>query len=102
MALLGAIRRSLAELDLGLRGDLTMSEGMERLMHELAADAVPASWAALAYPSLRPLSSWMGNLAQRAAQLAEWTSDLAVPKSVWLPGKVGFFAQNMTTGGSAY
>ena len=69
MALLGAIRRSLAELDLGLRGDLTMSEGMERLMHELAADAVPASWAALAYPSLRPLSSWMGNLApaRRAA-----------------------------------
>lgn len=32
MALLLAIRRSLAELDLGLKGDLTMSEGMERLM----------------------------------------------------------------------
>lgn len=48
---------------------------------------MPASWALLAYPSLRPLSSWIGNLAQRAAQLAEWTSDFAVPKSVWLPGE---------------
>lgn len=30
--LLAEMRRSLAELDLGLKGDLTMSEPMERLM----------------------------------------------------------------------
>jgi dynein heavy chain, axonemal len=80
------IKRSLAELDLGLRGDLTMSAPMEKLMHALAADAVPQSWRNLAYPSLRPLASWFANVQARAAQLNEWTADLSVPKVVWLSG----------------
>jgi len=86
VALLTAIRRSLAELDLGLKGDLTMSESMETLMYAMASDAVPQSWALLAYPSLRPLSLWLPNLIARAAQLAEWCTDFNVPKSVWLSG----------------
>ena len=35
------MKRSLAELDLGLKGDLTMSEPMEKLMQALATDTVP-------------------------------------------------------------
>lgn len=35
------MKRSLAELELGLKGDLTMSEPMERLMNALANDTVP-------------------------------------------------------------
>ncbi|KAK9808985.1 hypothetical protein WJX72_007373 [[Myrmecia] bisecta] len=84
--LLATMKRSLAELDLGLKGDLTMSEPMERLMTALADDAVPGSWALLAYPSLRPLGSWLLNLLQRVAQLTDWTADMGVPKSVWLSG----------------
>lgn len=85
-ALLTEMRRSLLELDLGLRGDLTMSEDMERLLQALAGDAVPGPWAALAYPSLKPLGLWCSDLLQRVAQLAEWTADFQVPKSLWLPG----------------
>ena len=84
--LLAAMRRSLAELDLGLKGDLTMTEPMERLMTALACDAVPGSWALLADPSLRALRSWMVTLLARVAQLAAWTADLVVPNSVWLSG----------------
>lgn len=84
--LLAEMKRSLAELDLGLKGDLTMSEPMERLMKALAVDAVPGSWRNLAYPSLRPLGSWLQNLLQRVQQLTEWTADLGVPKVVWLSG----------------
>ena len=40
-ALLSEMKRSLAELELGLKGDLTISETMERLMYALANDAVP-------------------------------------------------------------
>jgi dynein heavy chain, axonemal len=80
------MKRSLAELDLGLRGDLTMSEPMEKLMHALASDTVPSSWRNLAYPSLRPLGSWLVNVQARAHQLTEWTADLSVPKVVWLSG----------------
>jgi hypothetical protein len=76
--LLAEIRRSLVELDLGLSGDLTMTAPMEALMVALAEDRVPASWAAVAYPSLRTLGSWVQNLLQRVAQLAEWTADLQV------------------------
>jgi hypothetical protein len=78
--LLAEMKRSLAELDLGLKGDLTISEPMERLMHALASDAVPASWRNLAYPSLRPLGSWLVNLLQRCQQLTEWAADLGLPK----------------------
>lgn len=55
-------------------------------MHALAADRVPDSWATVGYPSLRSLGSWMHNLLQRVAQVQEWTTDLTVPKSVWLSG----------------
>ena len=84
--LVSAMRRSLAELDLGLKGDLTMSEPMEVLMLALAEDRVPDSWTAAAWPSLRPLSSWMQNLLARYQQLADWTRDLTPPPSVWLSG----------------
>ena len=52
----------LAELDLWLKGDLTMTEPMENLMKSLANDQVPGSWSNLAYFSLRPLGSWLLNL----------------------------------------
>ena len=41
---------------------------MERLEAELALDRVPASWAKLAWPSLRSLAAWKINLSQRIAQ----------------------------------
>ena len=84
--LLLEMRRSLTELDLGLKGSLTMTAPMEATMAALAGDTVPACWKKCSSPSLRGLASWFANLLARHAQLQEWTSDLAVPKSVWLPG----------------
>uniref|UniRef100_A0A7S0GLB7 Dynein heavy chain n=1 Tax=Micromonas pusilla TaxID=38833 RepID=A0A7S0GLB7_MICPS len=84
--LLAEMKRSLAELDLGLKGDLTMSDPMEALMNALADGAVSAGWTKLAYPSLRGLGSWMVNLLQRVEQLQMWTADLATPRVVWLSG----------------
>ena len=84
--LLAEMKRSLAELDLGLKGDLTMSDPMEALMNALADGAVSAGWTKLAYPSLRGLGSWMVNLLQRVEQLQMWTADLTTPRVVWLSG----------------
>lgn len=84
---LSTIRTSLDELALGLKGDLVISESMDALATALAADRVPLSWAAVAYPSLRPLSSWIKNLISRHIQLSEWSSSPnSLPNSVWLPG----------------
>ena len=82
--LLAEIKRSLAELDLGLKGDLTMSEPMEALMFALADDKVPPGWMKVAYPTLRPLGSWLINMLGRVNQLAEWTADMSLPKVTWL------------------
>jgi hypothetical protein len=45
-ALLGELRRSLEELQLGLDGALNMSPAMEALLAALAAGRVPQSWMA--------------------------------------------------------
>ena len=48
-ALLVAMRRSLVELNLGLKGDLTMTEPMEKLTKALASDQVRSAAALAAW-----------------------------------------------------
>ena len=43
-ALMTAMRRSLVELNLGLKGDLTMTEPMEKLTKALSSDQVCCAW----------------------------------------------------------
>ena len=69
------MKRSLKELDLGLHGELTMSERMEQLQESLFFEKVPSSWVKLAFPSLRSLPGWIENLIQRAAQLQTWVDN---------------------------
>merc|ERR1711988_1151106 len=86
-ALVGEIVRSLSEPELGLKGDLTMSDPMERLSEALSLDQVPATWAKLACPSMRTLQMWLVDLQGRLTQLQDWTSNpLEIPATTWLPG----------------
>ena len=80
------IRRSLKELNLGLKGDLTISESMEMLMNALYLNQVPASWEKLAYPSLQGLAAWYADLLQRIKELEGWVAEFQLPSVVWLPG----------------
>ena len=80
------IRRSLKELDLGLKGELTITSDMEDLSSSLFLDQVPPSWTKRAYASLNGLSSWYSDLLLRIKELENWTSDFNLPVSVWLPG----------------
>jgi dynein heavy chain, axonemal len=84
--LLFEMRSSLQRLDLGLRGDLQISESMEQLMRALFEDKVSSSWEKLAYPSLKPLGLWFTGLLERVKQLQDWTVDLGLPKVTWLSG----------------
>ena len=84
--LLFELKRSLVELDLGLKGDLGMSEAMEALMYSLFDDKVPAKWNKVAYPSMRGLTTWLADALARQRQLEAWTADLALPKVTWLAG----------------
>ncbi|XP_032831905.2 dynein axonemal heavy chain 9 isoform X1 [Petromyzon marinus] len=80
------IRRSLRELDLGLKGELTMTGDMEALLTSLFFDQVPEGWTRRAYPSMLGLAAWFIDMLQRARELEAWTSDFALPPAVWLTG----------------
>jgi dynein heavy chain len=80
------IRRSLKELDLGLKGDLTITESMESLMNSIFFGTVPFSWEKLAYPSLNSLPAWFADLLLRIKELEAWVAEFQLPAVVWLPG----------------
>ncbi|XP_063983406.1 dynein beta chain, ciliary [Diachasmimorpha longicaudata] len=84
--LTGEIKRSLRELDLGLKGELTITSDMEDLENALFLDQVPPIWAQRAYPSLLGLTAWFVDLLLRLRELETWSTDFALPSSVWLAG----------------
>ncbi|XP_030369376.1 dynein beta chain, ciliary [Scaptodrosophila lebanonensis] len=85
-ALIREIKRSLRELMLGLRGELTITQEMERLDHAIFYDHVPAAWAMLAYPSMLGLQGWFADLLHRIKELAGWLNDFKLPCAIWLGG----------------
>lgn len=75
--------RGLAELQLGFKGELTMSEQMESLADSLYMEKLPMWWVKLGFASTRTLTSWLLNLKERVVQLDEWIGDpLNIPKVV--------------------
>ncbi|XP_074120841.1 dynein axonemal heavy chain 9 [Sminthopsis crassicaudata] len=84
--LIREIQHSLKELDLGLKGELTMTNNMESLQSALYLDIVPESWAKKAYPSTAGLASWFVDLLNRIKELERWMGDFTLPSAVWLAG----------------
>lgn len=84
--LMAELKRSLHELELGLKGELTISSIMEQLMQSLYMDQVPESWTKLAYPSTLGLQSWFADLQLRLRELEAWVADFRLPSSAWLGG----------------
>uniref|UniRef100_A0AAY3ZZJ1 Dynein heavy chain n=2 Tax=Denticeps clupeoides TaxID=299321 RepID=A0AAY3ZZJ1_9TELE len=80
------MKQSLRDLNLGLKGELTMTSDMETLQNALYLDQVPDSWTRWAYPSTLSLGLWMADLLNRIEQLKAWSSDFQLPSSVWLGG----------------
>uniref|UniRef100_A0A8C2YH93 Dynein axonemal heavy chain 9 n=1 Tax=Coturnix japonica TaxID=93934 RepID=A0A8C2YH93_COTJA len=80
------IKSSLKELDLGLKGELTMTSEMENLLNALFLDMVPESWVKKAYPSTASLGMWFADLLTRIKELEMWTGDFSLPSAVWLAG----------------
>uniref|UniRef100_A0A8C0T4D9 Dynein axonemal heavy chain 9 n=1 Tax=Canis lupus familiaris TaxID=9615 RepID=A0A8C0T4D9_CANLF len=80
------IQCSLRELDLGLKGELTMTSDMETLQNALYLDTVPESWTRRAYPSTAGLGTWFLDLLNRIKELEAWIGDFAMPSTVWLTG----------------
>eukprot|EP00439_Symbiodinium_sp_Y106_P065688 s170_g10.t1 len=69
--LLSAVRGSIKVLQKGIQGLVVISKEQEAVMNSLYQGSVPVSWL-FAYPSLKPLGSWMPDLAERIEQLNSW------------------------------
>merc|ERR1719201_1462797 len=77
------MNQTLAELQLGFKGELTMSPAMEDLANSLALEQIYHKWSKYGFPSTRALMSWIGNLMERVEQLNDWVAEpLTIPKVV--------------------
>jgi len=92
-ALTSEIRRSLVELDKGLKGQLNMSQSMEDLVTALSINQWPGrnpfalcKWESLAWPSRKGLMQQFTNMTQRITELHKWVAEFATPYVMWLPG----------------
>ncbi|KAJ8259834.1 hypothetical protein GJAV_G00174010 [Gymnothorax javanicus] len=93
--LLVVISQSLRDLVKALKGLVVMSSELELMANSLFNNAVPDMWKSKAYPSLKPLSSWVTDLLQRISFLQGWISD-GIPAVFWISGF--FFPQAFLTG----
>ena len=59
---------------------------MDALARSLSINKVPDNWAKVAYASKKPLSAWYNDLIDRIQQLHDWTSEMQMPKSLWISG----------------
>merc|ERR1711871_224283 len=80
------MRRSLIELDSGLKGDLSITEPMEIMMNAMATNQQPPKWEKIAWASRASLGVWLIDMLARFNQLLSWTGDLAQPRVSWISG----------------
>ena len=83
---------SLQQLQKAIKGFVVMSEELEMVYTAFLNNQVPQLWANAAYPSLKPLSSWVSDLVLRCEFINNWIRQ-GQPKSFWLSGF--FFPQGL-------
>ncbi|XP_010633543.1 dynein heavy chain 6, axonemal [Fukomys damarensis] len=93
--LLKLIHTSLETLNKAIAGFVVMSEEMEKVYNSFLNNQVPSLWSNTAYPSLKPLGSWVKDLILRTAFVDLWLKR-GQPKSFWISGF--FFPQGFLTG----
>eukprot|EP00163_Fabomonas_tropica_P009439 TRINITY_DN1923_c0_g1_i1.p1 TRINITY_DN1923_c0_g1~~TRINITY_DN1923_c0_g1_i1.p1 ORF type:complete len:2652 (-),score=902.80 TRINITY_DN1923_c0_g1_i1:9-7298(-) len=93
--LLDVIRASLTQLRRAIKGLEVMSVQLDAIYSDFLLNKVPQLWADAAYPSLKPLGSWVRDLVKRVEFLHTWLTQ-GPPAVFWLSGF--FFPQGFLTG----
>lgn len=93
--LLLLVVKSLSDVQKAVKGEVVMSEELEKVGDALFYGKVPDSWFSISYPSLKPLGSYMNDLLERLRVMGKWL-DTEPPIIFWLPGF--FFTTAFLTG----
>ena len=93
--LLNKLRSTLAEIQRAIKGLSVMSVDLEMMYKSFVINQVPQLWSNVAYPSLKPLASWVLDLHARIKFMNSWLT-LGTPDVFPLPAL--FFPQGFLTG----
>jgi dynein heavy chain len=93
--LLEVMKRTLVDLQKALKGLVVLSADLDHMFSSLIDSKVPALWEGVAYPSLKPLGSWVKDLVKRVEFVRHWLVR-GLPSAFWLSGF--FFPQGFMTG----
>lgn len=93
--LLKIMAKYLKDVQKALKGEVVMSEELDKMAISLFNNQVPAIFSGVGPLSLKPLSSWIVDLNQRIDFISKWIND-GMPPAFWLSGF--FFPQAFFTG----
>jgi len=92
--MLKIINSSLKTLQKAVKGTVAMSAQLDAIGTSLFNNQVPKDWAKKAYPSLKPLASWLIDLEMRLTFMNKWMNEGHQP-CYWVSGF--FFPQGFLT-----
>jgi dynein heavy chain len=93
--MLKIVNSTLKTLQKAVKGTVAMSAELDAIGTALFNNQVPKGWAKKAYPSLKPLASWLIDLEARLAFMNKWMDEGHQP-CYWISGF--FFPQAFLTG----
>ena len=94
-ALLKVVKSSMRTIQKAIKGFVVMSEQLEKVYTSFINHQVPGMWEKAAYPSLKPLGSWIQDLVYRIHFISNWML-YGNPSSYWISGF--YFPQGFLTG----
>ena len=93
--LIAVMTRSLLDLSKAIKGEIVMSQDLDEMYFSVLNALVPPNWKKVAYPSLKPLPSWIKDLRDRVDFMRLWLT-YGNPSCYWLSGF--YFPQAFITG----
>jgi dynein heavy chain len=93
--LLVKVRSTLVDIGKAVEGLVAMSPELDDVANGILLNVIPSVWKRQSYPSLKPVASYVTDLAARLKFFSDWVES-GIPTCFWLSGF--YFTQSFLTG----